>query len=186
MLLEPLLDQLEREGRKQVIPDRDQVKAYLERWYVAFPDSTQRERKDIPVNIFVHLFHQSDDPVFHSHPWEWFHSTILTVGYWEHTPWGTKWYEPYSQRYVDCKALRHLDDDPSRPMVPANLHWVELKRPGETWTLFTRGPTKDNGFWGFMPDINTGEIIFHETYLEQKSWRNNAPDATVGKATNRM
>lgn len=89
---------------------------------------------------------------------------MLKGGFWEHTPWGTQWHEPGAQRFVDCTAMRHLDDDASRPLVPANLHWVEIPEANETWTLFTRGPTKEGG-WGFMPDIETGEIIHHEKYL---------------------
>jgi len=163
------LEHLEDEGRMQIIHDREGLIPYLQRWYVAFPDSTQRsaEEQNIPFNTFVHRFWKSDDPVFHTHPWNWFHSTILEGGYWEHTPWGVTWHKVGSTRYVDCNKMRHLDDDPSRPLVPANLHWVEIENPGDAWTLFTRGPKKDNGFWGFMDNLETGEIVPHDIYIEQ-------------------
>lgn len=168
-MLARFLKELESQGRRQIISDRGDENPYLERWYVAFPDSSQRppEQQYIEFNTFIHCFWRSDDPVFHTHPWNWFHSTILKSGYWEHTPWGTKWMQVGEARFVDCNKMRHLGDDPSRPLVPANLHWVEIPKAGDTWTLFTRGPKKDNGWWGFLDNLETGEIVFHETYLEQ-------------------
>lgn len=171
------LETLEKNGRKQTIHDRDGLRPYLERWYVAFPDSKQRDIQEIPFNTFVHQFMLSDEPVFHSHPWDWYHSTMLEGGFWEHTPWGITWHEAGASRYVDCLKMRHLDDDPSRPLVPANLHWVEIPAPGKSWTLFTRGPKIRTGFWGFMPDMETGEVIYHETYLEMM--RKNKNDSSV-------
>lgn len=180
-MFENLLKTLESQGRFHIIRDRNNQTEYLRRWYVAFPDSIQRENKLIPFNSFIHQFMRSDDDVFHTHPWEWFHSTILEGGYWEHTPWGTKWYGPGDQRFVDCKAMRHIDDDPTKPLVPANLHWVEVPEPGKTWTMFTRGPQKDDGFWGFCPDLTTGEVIFHETYLTSfdKNYYNKNDNSTT-------
>lgn len=173
-MLHDFLKALESNNRMQIITDRDNLQAYLQRWYVAFPHSSQRSEEDrnIPFNTFIHLFWKSDEPVFHTHPWDWFHSTILKCGYWEHTPWAITWQSVGSSRYVDCNKMRHLGDDPSRPLVPANLHWIEIPKPGETWTLFTRGPKKDNGWWGFMDNFDTGEIVFHETYLEQHRVKN--------------
>lgn len=166
-MFENLLKTLESQGRFHIIKDRDNKTEYLRRWYIGFPDSIQREREDIPFNTFIHQFMRSDDDVFHTHPWEWFHSTILEGGYWEHTPWGTKWYGPGDQRFVDCVAYRQYDDH----LLPANLHWIEVPEPGKTWTLFTRGPSKPvdaqgRKFWGFCPDLEIGEIIYHEDYLK--------------------
>ena len=93
------LDKLEKAGRKQIIMDRDDLHPYLERYYVAWPDSTKRERKDIPFNTFIHRFMLSDDPVFHNHPWDWYLTIILKGGYWEHTPWGTTWRGPGSWKF---------------------------------------------------------------------------------------
>src|SRR6185437_6930953 len=118
-MFENLLQTLEEQGRKYTIYDRDGKTAYLNRWYVSFPDSLQRERQDIPFNMFIHQFMRSDDDVFHTHPWEWFHSTILEGGYWEHTPWAKTWYGPGSQRFVDCRQMKEFEG----VMLPANLHW---------------------------------------------------------------
>lgn len=173
-MFDEFLKKLESQGRKQIISDRGDENPYMERWYGMFPDSSQRPEymQDIPCNVFFHRFWRSDDSVFHTHPWSWFSSTIMAGGYWEHTPWGTTWYSVGSSRYVDCNKMRHLGDDPSRPLVPTNLHWIEIDKPGETWTLFSRGPKKDNGFWGFMDNFVTGEVVFHETYLEQHRVKN--------------
>jgi hypothetical protein len=132
------LNRLERKGRKSVIKDRDGIKDYLNRWYVVFPDGDQRQRKDIPFNIFVHQFLQSDDPVLHSHPW-WYCTIILKGGYWEHGPHGTKtWRGPGSIRFG--KDV---------------IHWVEIPESGKTWTLFIRGRTTRT--WYFFPDSSMKE-----------------------------
>jgi hypothetical protein len=51
-------------------------------------------------------------------------------------------------------------------LLPANLHWLEVPKPGKTWTLFTRGRTKDSGFWGFWANQETPEIVRHDIYLD--------------------
>jgi hypothetical protein len=53
------------------------------------------------------------------------------------------------------------------PLLHTDLHWVEVPKPGETWTLFIRGETEPRE-WGFVPDINTGVWIQHEEYLESQ------------------
>lgn len=168
------LNKLEANGRKLVIYDRDGLDPYLTRYYLAYPDGEIRKktglREDIPFNTFLHQFMRSDDDVFHTHPWMWYHTVILKGGYWAHTPWGTKWCGPGTVKYQNCKT-RKLWQNPDTGSViglPANLHWVEIPKPGQTWTLFTRGPSKDKGWWGFWPDQNSSEIIYHEDYLEQQ------------------
>lgn len=191
------LDALDRKGRKLVIMDRDNLDPYLERYYLAFPDSVHRERKDIPFNTFLHRFMRSDDPVFHNHPWNWYCTVILKGGYWEHTPWGTKWRGPGHVRYQRGNRMVPLYDTTpyvsprgtiirtsrdilismgyiKNPMLHSDLHWVEIPKPGETWTLFTRGRTHGQD-WGFVPDIHTGEWIQHEKYLA--SVRKDNPNA---------
>ena len=162
-----VLDQLEKHDRKYTIYDREQVEPYLTRYYIAWQDSLKRERKDIPFNSFLHQFLRSDDPVFHTHPWDWYLTVVLKGGYWAHTPWGTKWMGPGSVRYQDCKTYRNWynKDLGETLLLPANLHWVEIPKPGKTWTLFTRGKTINNAFWGFWANHSNSEIVFHETYL---------------------
>jgi len=161
------LNKLEQKDRKYTIYDREGKIPYLNRYYIAYEDSTKRERKDINFNVFLHQFLQSDDPVFHSHPWNWYLTIVLKGGYWAHTPWGTKWYGPGSVNYVDCLKMRWLDESQDI-LLPANLHWVEIPKSGKTWTLFTRGKTVNDGFWGFWADQNSSEIVQHEKYLESK------------------
>ena len=125
---------LEKHGRKAVIMDREDKEPYLERYYVLYPDSVARERQDIPFNILIHRFMQSDDPVFHDHPWNWSFSLILKGGYYEHTPEGFKW-----RGVGSFKLMRAGKND---------VHWVEIPESGKTWTLFIRGRTTHS--WGFL------------------------------------
>lgn len=160
------LNALERNGRKLVIMDRDDKEQYLNRWYVAYPDSVMRERKDIKFNTFVHQFMASDDPVFHNHPWLWYHTIILKGGYWEHTPWGTFWRGPgHMRRVIGNKWVPYQQANMVAPvLIPSDLHWVEVPKSGETWTLFTRG--RNHGWdWGFVPNPETGQWTQHQEYL---------------------
>lgn len=162
VMLQWALNWLERRGRKLVIMDRDDEEEYLQRWYLWYPDSVDRERKDIPFNVMIHRFMQSDVPVFHSHPWDWYRTIILKGGYWAHTPWGVRWCGPGHTEYVDCEREKRLYITEG-PWLPANLHWVEVPKPGETWTLFIRGRTTHK--WGFVPRPETGEWIPWQKYL---------------------
>jgi hypothetical protein len=132
------LNRLERNGRKITIKDRDGIKDYLNRWYVIYPDGSKRQRKDIPFNVFIHQFLESDDPVLHSHPW-WYCTIILKGGYWEHGPHGKKvWRGPGSIRFG--KNV---------------IHWIEIPESGKTWTLFIRGRSVRT--WYFHPDSSMKE-----------------------------
>lgn len=164
------LNYLERKGRKHTITDRDGKNAYLDRYYVAYPDGTQRQRQDISFNVFLHRFLRSDDPVWHDHPWNFFISIVLKGGYVEHTPWGDKWRGPGHIRFVNCNKLRHIDDDPTKPQIPANVHWVEVPEDGETWTLFIRGRSLPKS-WGFFPD-KSGVKIHWSEFLKERAKNN--------------
>ncbi|MGH7744299.1 MAG: hypothetical protein ACREQ5_05685 [Candidatus Dormibacteria bacterium] len=159
-----ILRKLEEHDRKAIIMDRDNITEYLQRYYLLWPDSVKRERKDITFNVMLHRFMRSDDPVFHSHPWNWYKTIILKGGYYQHTPWGTKWFGPGRVNHVDCENYRHVHDDIKWPLVPANLHWLEVPEPGATWTLFIRGKTTHG--WGFVSDLRTGQLIPHQEYLD--------------------
>ncbi len=142
-----LLNRLERHGRKLVIHDREGQDPYLTRYYLAWPDGTQRQRKNIPFNVFLHQFHRSDDPYIHDHPWNWSFSIILKGGYWEHLPDKTIWRKPGSIRL----------------MTPGNdKHWVEIPKgqEGKVWTMFFRGRTVKD--WGF---IENGKWTFWKDFL---------------------
>lgn len=141
------LNLLDKHGRKEVIMDRDGTTPYLERYYVVFKDISTPKRTNIPGNIFVHRFMKSDDPVLHTHPWDYL-TIVLRGGYWENLPNGIrKWRGPGTIRWG--RGIRH---------------WVEVPNPGDCWTLFFRGKRK-KADWGFQPDEN-GPVIPHEKYLE--------------------
>lgn len=158
------------DNRKLTILNRDGTKPYLHRWYLLHPDSVERERKDIRFNVLLHQFMESDEPVWHDHPWNYYISIVLRGGYWEHTPHGTSWFGPGSIRKVEGGSLVLYDAavEDKVSIIPADLHWIEIPESGKTWTLFIRGRTiKD---WGFVPDLKTGEWINHREYL--KKYRN--------------
>ena len=148
MMVKLFLKWLERKGRKSVIMDRDGTTPYLTRYYVAYPDHDQRQREDIPFNVFIHQFMKSDDPVCHDHPWNYL-TIVLKGGYWEHFIDGTKkWRGPGSI-----------------VLSRGNYHWVEIEHPGKTWTLFFRGKKrKDWGFW----DEEKGRWVHWKKYLDSK------------------
>ncbi len=166
------LNTLDRHGRKLIIMDRDNIRPYLERYYVMWPDSVKRERKDIPFNGFLHRFMLSDDPVFHNHPWDWYRTVILKGGYWEHTPWGTFWRGPGHTRLVrGGQWIPYNKEDPNSPNIPSDSHWIEIPKSGETWTFFMRGRTVRD--WGFIPNPQDGHWIRWDVYLEQQRVKNN-------------
>ncbi len=178
-LVKYALEQLDRKGRKLTINDLSGDNPYLTRYYLAYPDSVKRERTDIAFNCFLHQFHRSDEAVFHNHPWKWYFTYILKGGYWEHTPWGTYWrgaghhrvikgnnWIPYRKSH--CPRLGNGINRLSVPMsslIPSDLHWIEIPRPDQTWTLFIRGRNHGNG-WGFVPNPETGKFYPWEEYLE--------------------
>jgi hypothetical protein len=171
------LNFLARRGRKSTIYDRDDKIPYLDRYYLAWADGTQRQRKNIPFNVFLHRFLISDEPVWHDHPWNFFISIVIAGSYMEHTPWGDKYRRRWNMRFVNCNKMRHINDDPTKPLIPANIHWVEVPENGKTWTLFIRGRT--NKSWGFYPDMTTGKQISWRDYLppNYKHNENNTPSA---------
>lgn len=153
-------------GRFMIVNDRDGVREYLHRYYPFHAESRFRTNKDISTNIMLHQFMLSDEPVYHSHPWNWYRSIVIKSYYWEHSPWGTFKRKAGDMRYVDCEVYRHLHDDPDAPWLPANLHWIEIPKPGQTWTVFMRG--RETHRWGFVPKPHTGEWIDHEDYLSKR------------------
>lgn len=135
-----LLRLLERVGRKRVIPDREGKEAYIERYYLLFPERSSKTREqpgedwDYPFNVYLHHICQSDPQGLHDHPWKWA-SFILQGGYWEYTPQGKFWREVGSFRTGRA----------------ADLHRIEIDKElagAETWTLFFVGPRIRD--WGFI------------------------------------
>ncbi|MDV3133333.1 hypothetical protein [Mycobacterium sp. 29Ha] len=101
---------------------------YLVRWFVL-----PRNRF---LNVYLHKFIASDDPVAHDHPW-WFASIVLSGRYVEHTAAGER--------------LRRRGSVGLRPA--AFRHTIELAdgadgRAIPCWTLVVTGPkVRAWGFW---------------------------------------
>lgn len=101
---------------------------YLMRWFVL-----PRNRF---LNVYLHKFIDSDDPVAHNHPW-WFASIVLSGCYVEHTDDGAR------LRRRGSVALR----------AASFRHTIELLadadgRPVPCRTLVVTGPkVREWGFW---------------------------------------
>lgn len=87
--------------------------------------------ESLPLSIYVHCFHTSDDDRnMHDHPWP-FLTIPLSGGYWDVTPAGRQWVRRFRPTY--------------RPA--AHRHIVILDRPN-TWTLVFRfRRVREWGFW---------------------------------------
>jgi len=126
----------------RVIYDREGGTPYLSRWYLIgkqraedpeipgnLVDTTKSIWERLPVNLFLHRFHRSDDDgALHSHPWLWCVSFVLVAGYSE------------ERRDVD-KVKRHT----IRPftfnfLTNSTYHRVDLIDGKEAWSLFLVGP----------------------------------------------
>jgi hypothetical protein len=173
-LVKYALNQLDKRGRKKIIYDRHDEEPYLERYHILWHDHQHRKQQNIPFNAFLHRFVQSDEPIFHNHPWTWYRTVILKGGYWEHTPWGTKWMGPgstklvYGGKLVGFPPVINYEPEVNKihriefSSIYDDLHWVEVPKPGKTWTLFIRGPKVRD--WGFTPDPSKGTWIQQEEY----------------------
>lgn len=100
-------------------------------------------------NLYLHVFHVSDDPVPHSHPWNGY-SLILNGKYFE---W--RWENgKRSGRYYKRGQINRLATN--------TFHYVLLETP-RVWTLFLAGPRRQS--WGFMTE--DGFVDWH-TYTNGK------------------
>jgi hypothetical protein len=137
-------------GRYRLIPDRSTGADYMHRYYLFLKD-----RKWFPFNVTLHEILQSDEPVFHDHPWPYM-TIILKGGYYEHTPVFdksgklladvSKWRGPGS---IICRKSKEY-------------HWLELHNNEPTTSLFFMGPQlKDWGFW-------KGKWVTNTEYLKTK------------------
>ena len=135
-------------GRKRIIYNRDDTQEYLVRYYLFLKD-----RKDFPFNITMHKVMMSDEPILHSHPWNW-GAIILKGGYWEHTPEGKYWRGPGSIRFRKASDLHYLElaKDENGNNIPC-------------WSIFFMGKKSPGDHWGFQ--IN-GKMIHHEEFLNNR------------------
>lgn len=138
-----LLNTLEKNGRKKIIPNRESTGPYLTRYYLLF----KNRPKWFPFNVFLHNFHSSDPDQLHDHPWPYF-TLILKGGYWEYTPEGKFWRGPGHFRFC----------------TPESLHRIEIDETVDVWTLFM--PGKRSREWGFIDE--DGQWIQWEEYLTRR------------------
>lgn len=147
-----LLQWLEKNGRKRVIPDRINNEPYLERYYVFLKD-----RKRFPFNVFLHKFLKSDPDDVHDHPWP-YATLILKGGYYE-------WVPQFDKDGNKIAEIAHWRKPGHFRICSANsFHRIELDPNVETWTLFMPGPQKRE--WGFLVK---NQWIHNDTYLSERA-----------------
>jgi hypothetical protein len=116
------------------------IGSYMSRWYLQTPWFTVR---------LHHILRSDEARALHDHPWD-FWSLLLTGGYTEITPTGTR-------RWPWCSLVRRRAED---------LHRLVLDRP--VWTLVWTGPRRRS--WGFLVD---GQWIYWRNV--QAQWAGGAP-----------
>lgn len=138
-----IANQLDHEGKKRIILDRESQLPYLVRYYYMNLRPFAR--------IVIHKFLRSDIDGLHDHPWS-FQTFILSGGYWEISQDGKSW---RPSGYHGFSSSNHF-------------HKIELdeEKAGEdTWTLFLMGPKEKE--WGFLDDNDNW--VYWETYLNNKN-----------------
>lgn len=152
-----LLEWLEKNERKRIIPDRDGKGEYMHRYYLMFRDTLTHvpteQRKKFPFNLFLHKIMLSDEDYHHDHPW-WYVVIILKGGYWEYTPQGKFWRGPGSIRFAKATQLHHVE-----------LRKDENGKEIPNWSLFFHGPRQRE--WGFI-DPKTNAWVRWDIYLERR------------------
>ena len=140
-------------GRYRLIPDRRTGAEYMHRYYIFL-----KNRSWFPFNITLHKRVQSDDPVFHDHPWSFF-TIIIKGGYYEWTPIfndkGDKIGELAKWRGAGS-IIKHKSTD---------FHWLELEMGKPATTLFFMG--KQTRDWGFLAPLRNRKHrwIRHDHYI---------------------
>jgi hypothetical protein len=106
----------------------------LRRAYLLFKDKLRPgdRSRDVPVNLFLHQFLESDPLDLHDHPWSYL-SIILSGGYWNVTPDARTWYGPGRILFRRADQRHRVELDPHVPTC---------------FTLVLRGPrTREWGYW---------------------------------------
>ena len=133
---------------KRIIYDRDGLRPYMIRYYLAFSVKLGLQQKSLqfPFNIYLHKILLSDESVFHDHPWNWV-TLVLKGGYFETTPAGRFWRGPGSLRIAKA----------------TEMHYLELNEGQPCFTLFVRGQSKR--VWGFF---TAKGWVDYKTYLAKR------------------
>ncbi len=143
---ERLAQRLRASGRFWDIQDHDDESAnrsesrdYLSRYYLV-PGRRGHDGRRCHedrlwsfANIVLHQFHRSDGDGYHTHPWHFWISIVLAVGYWEITPSGRRWRRPGTIAFRSGLSCHRVELDPTKP---------------KPWTIFIMGPKWIT--WGFF------------------------------------
>ena len=160
-------------GRYRLIPDRRTGANYLHRYYLFL-----KNRSWFPFNLTLHKIVQSDDPIFHDHPWS-FVTVILKGGYYEWTPMfnskGEKFGEISKWRGPGSVIFRKATD----------YHWLELEMNKPAVTLFFMGRQRRN--WGFLVPLRNKKHrwIRNDHYINDwKEYHNEyvVPNSKINKS----
>lgn len=147
-----------RRGHYHFIPQRTHKnRLYLARFWLTKPAikagfAESSYKYESGNSVLLHYFASADDDnALHSHPWEWFHSTILEGWYDECVPnaeFNTANQDKFGpDMQNDCVV--HRRNVRERMMHSGkSLHSV-VRILKHTWTLVNTGPRMDN--WGFYP-----------------------------------
>lgn len=149
----------------QLIPARDGKSLYLPRFWLTPPKLKSKDTPDdgSPFesgnSVLLHCFVRGDDDgSLHDHPWEWFHTDILSGGYTERRP-SPCWIaanQPHADRlstilgqpFEHHQRLVRRPGGPREHRLGVDQHAVEDVLP-DTWTVVTTGPRRRG--WGFHP-----------------------------------
>jgi hypothetical protein len=148
---------MDKLGRHRLITNSRTGADYLHRYYLFLKNRTW-----FPVNVALHTIVQSDDPIFHNHPWPYL-TIILKGGYYEHTPLfnvaGEKFAEICHWRGPGSIIWRKAKE----------FHWLELENNKSVATLFFMGVRSQE--WGFLVEAkkNKHRWVKHSHYLT--SWK---------------
>ncbi len=161
-------------GRVWDIPDHlEPSETYLNRFYILpgrIGRNSNEDRLFKLFNLFIHCFRRGDADDLHDHPWYFWISIVLSVGYWEVTPTGRKWRRPGSIAFRSGLSRHKVELDPTKP---------------PPWTLFIPGPKSRT--WGFL--LNRGSRwvpywlhLFHPSLYSE--WFSRRRAAQTRKAQN--
>ena len=173
---------LSKHDRHRTIFDRDGLKPYIERFYVLFKPAVGHNGTGKPFNVFLHNIKESDEPVYHDHPW-WSLSIILKGGYIEHIPLWIRSTPVVPEGFItDVPVKRKAGSIIFRKLghgrsISRNFHWLELTHK-DTWTIFIHGPRVQT--WGFLKLGKDGFGFpiwqYWRDYLKEKRGTENGTD----------
>lgn len=122
------------------VPRQFEGPLYLSRYYL-FGRLGRKWRDWLPINLYLHHFHTSDEPIMHNHPWSWALSLMLVGGYVEHRLETWNGFVVFKRRTVRPGNFNWIPRD--------RWHYVKMREAGGYWTLVLSGPQWGKR-WGFL------------------------------------